>query len=976
MAGPDEIAKRVQGAVSPQAPQSPAWTGLGRSAAIQAAENAPPAFVPGPYRQGFRPGAEIPAVEAETPTPRPGDYARERQYNLTHARDQLQYGDDAGERLQGAGEILADITGVPAILQHFRARGAGDTESAISEGLVGLLQALGTVTMLPPGSAARMAGALSRGRVPTPDMPPSPHAELEAAFQRLGAESSEPQTPPPIAQRATPDAGGGGGRQDLSDFDTDQVWTRAVKGGVDPFEVQPAPGNTLGPGLYFGSDDIVGRAAQRIGDGAAVHGAYIRNGKTASYQQWRQAYERAEKGPFGARSAAETERRAVADLERQGYIGVYRRHNHDGSTELNVFRRENVVGVPQESPATRAPDGGAAGARIATPREVARTGNWDNYNFAHDFTEDVNSVGFVPPEALNVNAGRRPLLLPDAPSVGAPQPPARGPRDTGNITNDPSGQMPQLDTTPSVNDPPSMRMERARRLGFDETPVFHGTGNNIDSFDLSKVNPNHSEDAIYLTTDPSEAGYYARRSATQQTLREKRPFGSDEGANTMPLMLRRGRQLEVPGGEYDSNRFGRIVNKARREGYDTVVFRDVAEQGHDPLYPRSVKDQIAVLRPSNIRSRFAAFDPARKGESDLLAGVALPVAAGGAASEAAKPDNNKSNTEKDGDMRQPSSFAEYIANPDAFPEVARQGDKVTGERIDLPAPLTRLARGNVLSGLAQTGALAEMHRSGVMSELARTPGVHAYMRGSHVPASPIPEWARGTAQAPRVDAGGWGPGESPPMPVGPGGVYGEPVARWNSVTEATAPNAAEFLAPPAQMAPDSVMAVDERPGATHRPSGVPLPEPASAERPMYMPTEAAREANAWRASIDRYRTPDVDPNVNALAQLLQAVLSAFMPTATAEEKPEGDGSKQLANSRDLARQANEAQRNEAAPNREQRTSLVLRDDGAERVRELPLAEQRRTERLGAEQDREREEGRDGFRVGSSSRRAVQYRRRF
>ena len=301
-----------------------------------------------------------------------------RQFDRSNAANVDTYQRQAFDQRNQAAEaasMAAESTGLPAIrragsdLTRWGAYTAGTEQGnddlasgALNLG-AGSLGVLGMAGMVP---RAPMRGAL-RPPVTAPEVAPPritrppteiapngmPIAPPRPFRNSLRGGSSDlmdaagmmapPRTARPPAQ--APDAGGGRGGQDLSDFDTDQVWTRAVKGGVDPFEVQPAPGNTMGPGLYFGSDDIVGRAARRIGDDAAVHGAYIRNGKTASYQQWRQAYERAEKGPFGARSAAETERRAVADLERQGYIGVYRRHNHDGSAEINVFRRENVVGV-------------------------------------------------------------------------------------------------------------------------------------------------------------------------------------------------------------------------------------------------------------------------------------------------------------------------------------------------------------------------------------------------------------------------------------------------------------------------------------------------------------------------------------------------------------------------------------------------------------------------------------------------------
>lgn len=62
-----------------------------------------------------------------------------------------------------------------------------------------------------------------------------------------------------------------------------------------------------------------------------------------------------------------------------------------------------------------------------------------------------------------------------------------GDRPQGTITSDPNGDPLQgLDSTPSVRDPLSMRMERARRLGFDtETPSYHWSDQpeQIDGFE-------------------------------------------------------------------------------------------------------------------------------------------------------------------------------------------------------------------------------------------------------------------------------------------------------------------------------------------------------------------------------------------------------------------------------------------------------------------------------------------------------------
>jgi hypothetical protein len=62
---------------------------------------------------------------------------------------------------------------------------------------------------------------------------------------------------------------------------------------------------------------------------------------------------------------------------------------------------------------------------------------------------------------------------------------------------------------------------------------------------------------------------------------------------------------------------------ARKSGYEGAVFRDVVDRGPAGMYHTPSAslpaDLHVVFDPSRIRSRFAAFDPARADEADLLA---------------------------------------------------------------------------------------------------------------------------------------------------------------------------------------------------------------------------------------------------------------------------------------------------------------------------------------------------------------------
>ena len=60
-----------------------------------------------------------------------------------------------------------------------------------------------------------------------------------------------------------------------------------------------------------------------------------------------------------------------------------------------------------------------------------------------------------------------------------------------------------------------------------------------------------------------------------------------------------------------------ILNTARSEGFDGVKLTNFSDEaGYGNYNPTT---HYAIFDPKNIRSRFAAFDPARKDSTDILA---------------------------------------------------------------------------------------------------------------------------------------------------------------------------------------------------------------------------------------------------------------------------------------------------------------------------------------------------------------------
>lgn len=171
-------------------------------------------------------------------------------------------------------------------------------------------------------------------------------------------------------------------------------------------------------------------------------------------------------------------------------------------------------------------------------------------------------------------------------------------------------------------------MDRARALGFD-VDAYHGTNKDFPYFDVGKSSKSAAfGPGVYITYEPSKAAGWSK---------------SESGANVMPLKVKRQNVLplaelndddakklsgylgrEIKSGSHVpyfslENRGGSIAGGALNAGFDGVDHAGPGGHGLNTVF----------MNPSSIRSRFAAFDPARAHESDLLASRLLPWATGG-----------------------------------------------------------------------------------------------------------------------------------------------------------------------------------------------------------------------------------------------------------------------------------------------------------------------------------------------------------
>ena len=155
------------------------------------------------------------------------------------------------------------------------------------------------------------------------------------------------------------------------------------------------------------------------------------------------------------------------------------------------------------------------------------------------------------------------------------------------------------------------RLARAKSMGFDvETPWYHGTNADIDSFIPS--NSGVFGPGVYTTKNPNQAEKYGY-SIYPIGIKKEKPISSGimskEDAKKISDALG-GFIVDDYKSPYDN-----WINIKREFGADkaTEVFK---KAGYDSLRHKSY---LIPFNPSNIRSKYAAFDPLESGSSNLLA---------------------------------------------------------------------------------------------------------------------------------------------------------------------------------------------------------------------------------------------------------------------------------------------------------------------------------------------------------------------
>lgn len=193
---------------------------------------------------------------------------------------------------------------------------------------------------------------------------------------------------------------------------------------------------------------------------------------------------------------------------------------------------------------------------------------------------------------------------------------------------------------------PVMRLQRAKEIGFDDRVMwYHGTAApDINAFDRARGGSNIGQGSpgelgIFLSADPEVASGFAQ-SAT--------PFLPGRAPNVMPVRFRLPEERRKIAsfdlkGAWDQDSVYATIKQAWDDGYEAVLMRNYKD-------PRTEKlaTNIVVRDPSRLRSPFAQFDPRRKFDNNLMAGLG---ASGGIAGAVALQDKSLGDILRDAQQR-------------------------------------------------------------------------------------------------------------------------------------------------------------------------------------------------------------------------------------------------------------------------------------------------------------------------------------
>lgn len=235
------------------------------------------------------------------------------------------------------------------------------------------------------------------------------------------------------------------------------------------------------------------------------------------------------------------------------------------------------------------------------------------------------------------------------------------------------GKMPKLKTLKRLAEKAALgsgeaeRVARAEKIGFDTKKTwFHGSAADINKFDLSRSGSSSEVDsgAVFFSDNPKVAERFADYAANGVMDRRL-----DHLVGKSPGYLKLKKDFDAGKIDFNALTSGRSLIKEEMRGADSVIYPSflktknpktvdmgdttaeasdptfiarlvdsAKKQGHDSLLLKNVIDEpgmkirsnvVAVFKPEQIRSKYAAFDPKKAKSGNIAAGLGGSAIIGG-----------------------------------------------------------------------------------------------------------------------------------------------------------------------------------------------------------------------------------------------------------------------------------------------------------------------------------------------------------
>jgi|GEM_PF-5200597 len=261
------------------------------------------------------------------------------------------------------------------------------------------------------------------------------------------------------------------------------------------------------------------------------------------------------------------------------YGAVQAKHGPEKASDL--FKQQGIPGI-------RYLDGGSRGAGAGTSNFVVFPGNENMLKILERNGQPLGLMG-VKPQNVAAGGGQMGAVYPRQKALETAQRNAAKPISEGGLG------------LPANNTP----MDRARAMGFD-TDAYHGTAD-----DRLVRSRQFKDEMLGKNTRVSDAKKGHFTASTGDAASEYTYRDGDMTGNVLPLLLRGDRNVHNIPGEWIPGSYDQAIDAARISGKDGITITGATTLGKP-------SDVHVTFNPANIRSRFAAFDPARINEKDLL----------------------------------------------------------------------------------------------------------------------------------------------------------------------------------------------------------------------------------------------------------------------------------------------------------------------------------------------------------------------